>query len=340
MDSQNKRAITAINDVQGESFIAASLERQGWEVIYRALAYKDLIVFFDAINHQDVTLFASADFPSLNANYLNSYWPSLTVVLLSEIPTNDHDLSETMRGGSKAISPIWATLPSIPILTFTSFGRSVGTSTIALNVAAELSAMGSEVLLIDAHMRSPFLSPYLQKFGVNREVMRTEFGFSVFEASNAEGFSLIEQEVAHYQFLLIDIGEIWQPAKAISGVRVEDYAFTWATHFSTELISISSQPSRTLGEVKKNLREIERLAVKPKLSHIVNFLPNLSPKELSNQEKRAEQELAHLTTFLPRDDRAASRARAASATLAQNAPKSLLRGEIARYCKGSNWAVR
>jgi cellulose biosynthesis protein BcsQ len=340
MDSQNKRAITAISDAQGESFIAASLERQGWEVIYRALAYTELINFFDSINNQDFTLFVDSDFPTLNTNYVNSHWPQINIIILSTFPTNDHDLSEIIRGGSKVISQNWSKLPSIPILTFTSLGRSVGTSTIALNVAAELSEMGSEVLLIDAHLRSPFLSPYLQKFGVNREVARTEFGFSIFEASNEEGFALVEQEMARYQYLLIDLGEIWQPAKAISGVRAEDYAFTWATHFSTDLISISSQPNRTLGEVKKNLREIERLAVKPRLSHIVNFVPNVSPKELSSQAKRAELELSHFTTILPRDDRAATRARAVSATLAQSAPKSALRGEIARYCKGSNWGAR
>jgi MinD-like ATPase involved in chromosome partitioning or flagellar assembly len=256
------------------------------------------------------------------------------------MPTNDYDFSEIIRGGKNTKSRNWGTRPSIPILTFTSFGRSVGTSTIALNIAAELAEKGSEVLLVDAHIRSPFLSPYLQKFGVNREIVRGSYSFSIFEAHNSEGFALVEQELAHYEYLLIDIGEIWKPAQAITGLRVEDYVFTWAAHFSTELISISSRESRTLGEVRKNLRELEQLAIKPRISHLVNFAQNLSPKELSIQEKRAEQELQCPSSFLPRDDRAALRAKGASATLAQSAPKSALRGEIARYCRDSNWRVR
>ena len=340
MDNPKKLAITAISDSQGEGFITASLERQGWQVIYRALAHQQLIQFFDSINNQEVTLFTSSDFPSVGTNFVHNQWPHIHVITLDVIPANDHDFSEIIRGGTEVKNHNWAKLPSIPILTFTSFGRSVGTSTIALNVAAELAEKGSEVLLVDAHIRSPFLSPYLQKFGVNIEVVRGSFSFSIFEAHNAEGFAVVEQELAHYQYLLIDIGEIWQPAKTITGLRVEDYAFTWIAHFSTELITISSRESRTLSEVKKNLREIEQLAIKPRISHLINFAQNLSPKELSIQEKKVEQELQCPSSFLPRDDRAALRAKGASATLAQSAPKSALRGEIARYCRDSNWRVR
>jgi hypothetical protein len=96
----------------------------------------------------------------------------------------------------------------------------------------------------------------------------------------------------------------------------------------------------SLSEVKINLREIEQLAIKPRISHLINFAQNLSPKELSIHEKRAEQELQCPSSFIPRDDRAALRAKGASATLVQSAPKSALRGEIARYCRDSNWGVR
>ena len=150
MDNQKKLAITAISDAQGEGFITASLERQGWQVIYRALAHQELIQFFDSINNQVVTLFTSSDFASLSASLINNQWPHINTIVLDVIPTNDHDFSEIIRGGTEVKSHNWAKVPSIPILTFTSFGRSVGTSTIALNIAAELAEMGSEVLLVEA----------------------------------------------------------------------------------------------------------------------------------------------------------------------------------------------
>jgi hypothetical protein len=339
MDNPNRFAITAIGDAQGEGFIAASLERQGWQVLYRALAANELTQFLDTLDLQEATLFTSGDFASGSTHYLRNLKSTIKEIHLSKIPTNDHDFSEIIRGSTKDVAQIWSTLPSIPIVTFTSFGRTVGTSTIALNVASELAGQGARVLLIDAHVRSSFLSSYLQIFGVNREVMRTPFGFSIFEAHDVESFTKIEQELAQYEILLIDIGEVWQPAKAISGLRAEDFAFSWAAHYSTEMITISCAQGRSLNEVRNSLSELEELAIKPKLSYLINNSQNYSPKERILQEKKVERELHCLPTFLPRDERAVQRAKAASSTLAQSAPKSALRAEIARYCRESNWGL-
>jgi hypothetical protein len=345
MDDHNKLAITAIGDPQSEGFIAASLERQGWRVIYRALTAIELREYLDSLENIEVTLLISNDFAPGGVFNMQTCTANVCEIRIFQIPANDHDLSEIIRGSTKEVTHHWATLPSIPILSFTSFGRSVGTSTIALNIASELAMIGARVLLIDAHLRSSFLSPYLQIFGVNREVMRSPFGFSIFEANNPESFSKLEQEItrqenAQYEILLIDIGEVWQPNKAISGRRAEDYAFAWAAHFSTEMISVSSAQARALSESRHSLRELEELAMKPKISHLINFSQSYSPKERSIQQERVEQELGRRPIFLPQDDRAVLRAKAASSTLAESAPKSALRAEIARYCRDSNWSSR
>lgn len=344
MDNQQRYAITAISDAQGEGFIAASLERQGWQVLYRALAPNDLSQFLVALEAQEATLFISADFASNLSHSSNNLQlnlkPALKVIRLNEIPTTDHDFSEIIRGSTKEVVRNWSTPPSIPIVAFTSFGRSVGTSTIALNVTSELAALGSRVLLIDAHPRSPFLSPYLRLFGVNREVMRSPLGFSIFEARSAEDFAKVEPEIAQYELLVIDLGEIWQPERAISGNRIEDYPFIWAAHYSTEMITISSGQAPVLHQVRNSLKVFEELSLKPKISHIINFSQSYSPKEFRHQELKAESELHCPTALFPRDDRAAERAKAASSTLAQSAPKSALRAEIARYCRESKWVFR
>ena len=337
MDNPRKLAITAICDVQGESFIAASLERQGWQVIYRALSERELITFLNSLGGQEVTIFSTEDF-SIDWASITSSQKSLTREIdIREVPRNDHNFSEIIRGASENVEHSWATLPKIPILTFTSFGRSVGTSTIALNVAAELSGRGSKVLLIDAHARNPFLSPYLRTFGVNRELIRSPCGFTFFEAHSAESFEVFEKEMAHYEILIIDIGQVWQPAHAISGARHEDYPLIWAAHYATEIISISSAEGHSLTEVRRSLAEFERLAIKPKISHLINFNQETSPRERASRVAGIERELKYRPIFLPRDDRALLRAKAAYSTLAQSAPKSALRSEIAQYCRDSNW---
>jgi hypothetical protein len=339
MDSPNRYAITAISDAQDESFIAASLERQGWQVLYRALSDNQLTHFLDSLDTRQATIFSSPDFASESSNFLRKLRPSVNEIRLTEIPTSDHDFSEMIRGSAKETTLTWSALPSIPIISFTSFGRTVGTSTIALNVASELAAQGSRVLLIDAHIRSSFLSSHLQIFGVNREVIRTQFGFSIFEAHSAEAFAKLEEVIPSFEILLIDIGEIWQPTKAISGNRSEDYPFAWAAHFSTEIITISSAASRALSEVRNSLRGLEELAIKPKISHLINKSHGYSDKERMSQQERVSGELHCRSTFLLRDDRAVLRAKVAASTLAQSAPKSALRAEIARYCRDSNWGL-
>jgi len=339
MDKPIRYAITAISDAQDEGFIAASLERQGWQVLYRALTVSQLTNFLDTIDAEQATIFTTPDFAPGAPSYLRNLKPSINEIRLSTIPTNDHDFSEIIRGSTKELTRTWSTLPPIPIVTFSSFGRTVGTSTIALNVASELAMQGSRVLLIDAHVRSSFLSPYLQIFGVNREVIRSPFGFSIFEAHSAETFATLEEEIAQYEILLVDIGEVWQPARAIAGNRSEDYPFTWAAHFSTEMITVSSAEGRTISEVRNSLIGLEELAIKPKISHLINNAQNYSSKERTTQQKIVEGELHCRSTFLPRDDRATFKAKAASSTLAQSTPKSALRAEIARYCRDSNWGL-
>lgn len=337
MDDSKRLAITAIRDVQAESFIAASLERQGWQVIFRALAERELTVFLNSLNGEEITLFVTSDFLLDRPSIEKIQKLTLHLINIHDVPTNDHDFSEIIRGTSHIVGQDWSKLPDIPILSFTSFGRSVGTSTIALNVAAELAGRGSRVLLIDAHARNPFLSQYLRTFGVNREIIPTPLGFSIFEASSAEGFALFEKEIAHYEILVVDIGEVWQPEKTISGSRAEDYSFTWVAHHATEIISITSAEGLVLTDTRRSLVEFERLAIKPKISHIINSHRETSPKERSKRIAECARVLEYCPTFLPRDERALTRAKAAYSTLAQSAPKSALRSEIARYCRDSNW---
>jgi Mrp family chromosome partitioning ATPase len=339
MDNPDRYAITAISDARGEGFITASLERQGWQVLYRALAHNELTQFLGTLQEQEVTLFISADFASDISYNLKNHKTTINEIRLSEIPTNDHDFSELIRGSVKEVNRKWSKLPSIPIIAFTSFGRTVGNSTIALNVASEIATQGSRVLLIDAHLRSPFLAPHLRIFGVNRDIIRSPLGFSIFEAHTAEDFAKVEPEVAGYEYLIIDIGEIWQPERAIAGNRIEDYPFTWVAHYATEMITVSSGQFVALQQVRDSIKRLTKLALKARISHLINFSQMYSPKELKIQEIRVENELHCRTAFLPRDDRAAERAKTASSNLVKSAPKSALRAEIARYCRESNWVL-
>lgn len=331
MDSAQGRAITAIGDVRNESFVASSLERQGWQVIYRALSYNGLTEFINNLEDKEVTIIIGADFESQMDISINLGNESTVKISLIETPTSDYELSELIRSHSQKEQEMWARLPPIPIVALTSFGRRAGTSTIAINVVHELALLGGRPLLIDAHSRSPFLADQLGLFGINRNPVKIEPGITLFEATSREDFCKVEESISQFDYIVIDIGEAFQPSRAIAGFRQEDYIFQWAVHHAQQMIVASQVGSIKDQALIDRFREFERVALRKNISSFTTFNAMASKRDRERQKGDFERSVGVECRVFSRDDRAVAKAVNLQTTLANAAPKSLFREEISQY---------
>ncbi len=331
MDSATGRAITAISDVRDESFIAASLERQGWEVIYRALTPVGLTDFLNNLGSQAVTVIIGEDFRLQGPSSLNFVNELAVKIYLTDMPDSDHELAELLRSQSHTAPEDWKPLPAVPIIALTSFGRRAGTSTIAVNLAQELALLGVRPLLIDAHSRSPFLSDQLDLFGINRNPLKVELGITLFEARARDDFCIAEESFAQFDIVILDMGETFRPAKAIIGVRDEDYPLQWALHYAQALIVVSQDGAIKGQALIERFRELERLALRKNISVLITLNAMASKRDRQRKKDELEHLLGLGCTYFSRDDRAVAKSVNLQTTLAKAAPKSHLREEIYQY---------
>lgn len=331
MDSARGRAITAIGDVRIESFVASSLERQGWEVIYRALSYNGLNEFINNLEEKEVMIILGVDFERQIDIAMKLGNESTVKIPLTDTPKSDYELSELIRSHSQKEQEIWACLPPIPIIALTSFGRRAGTSTIAINIAHELALLGGRPLLIDAHSRSPFLADQLGLFGINRNPVKIEQGITLFEATSREDFCKVEESISQFDYVLLDIGETFQPSRAIVGFRQDDYLLQWAVHHAQQLIVVSQAGAIKEQVLIDKFRELERVALRRNISSFITLNAMASKRDRERQKGDFERSVGVDCRLFSRDDRAVAKTVNLQTTLANAAPKSLFREEISQY---------
>jgi hypothetical protein len=152
--------VTAISNSDQESFIAGTLFSQGWSVIHRAVDFESLVEFCST--HQDQTItalllyspelidFDPAVFESLTLSFrqvigfVSSIPSGFTDDSLHQIPETATQLATFIRGFAR--SPLIRKLPSLirsqkraRIMAISSAGTCTGASTVAINLAHELS---------------------------------------------------------------------------------------------------------------------------------------------------------------------------------------------------------
>lgn len=328
-----KRAITAIGDNSLESFIASSLTRLGWTVELRALSFDDLK---EELLHSQVNETIIFYAPDLKGYTSFPSW--IKAIDVSSQPASDFELSELIERREDKVSR--ATLKSvsgIPIVGVGSFGRDHGASTIALNLAQECALKGVRTLLIDAHPRNPFVANYFGIYGVNRKVVEISENLSIVELSQLTEFSTLEQSIDSIDLIIIECGDVWQPAQSINGRRDADSGFSWIAHNADELLIVIHEESFNPRMSQNPFELLEKVAMKPIVTYICN---KVSPINRSTKERLALKS-AGLTirpvSLLPMDSRALTICARDRSTLAYSVAKSLLRREILALCDSRSW---
>ncbi len=336
MSEPNRMAITAIADSRTESFVAASLVRQGWDVIFRALSYPDLKNFLEERDYVNTPVFLSPDLKGIASK---SERMIAREILISKRPESDFDIAELLREREVPVEKSQLPLPAhVKVIAFASIGRGVGTSTLAINLAQEISLHGARTLLIDSHPRSPFLSSHTALFGLTRGVVASPFGVSLFESASPRD-AICEEllDVGEFEYLIIDCGELYQPSEMVHGVRREDAALEWVSLHALELAVVRNESDAKAQMNRERLQEIERMAIKPRISHLINKCEPSQKKKISlKTESMASPPLAS-TAIFSKDVRSVLAMERDRSTLAQVAPKSQLRHQLLEFAASRNW---
>lgn len=336
MGEDVRSAITAIADSRTESFVAASLVRQGWDVIFRALSYPDLINYLSHGDFSDIPVFLS---PDLKGIAQQSERAIVREILIKERPMSDFEVAELLREREVPATYTPSPLPPhVKVIGVASIGRGVGTSTIALNLAQELLLHGAKTLLIDCHLRNPYLSSHTGLFGLTRGIVIAPFQLPLLEVASPR--RALEERIfedGDFEYLILDCGEIYQPSQMVHGRRNEDAAFEWLSLYGRELIILREESEMREQNNQMLLQEIERLAIKPRISHIINKCDPAQKKKFQATTGISRSHISETVNLFSLDTRSLSAMGRERSTLAHVAPKSQLRHDLLAFAAARNW---
>lgn len=333
MTDSAKSAITAIGDSALESSTVSALIRLGWNVLYRALSFSDLENYLEKSENIETVLFFSPDIKGFG-----TLPTEMRAIDVSSHPESDYVLAELIESREESVSTsIFKALKGIPILGVGSFGRYSGASTIALNLAQESAIKGARTLLIDSHSRNPFATNHFALYGLNRKVVEVSENFSIIEATNLFEMSSLELSVDSYDFIVVECGDISQPAESINGRRSADSGFSWIAHNADELLVVVSENTFQSRMTGNPFALLESVAMKPSLSYICNKSSQINRASKQRLALQIEGATRHPVTLFPFDTRGLSAALRDRSTLANSAAKSPLRREIIALCDSRSW---
>jgi hypothetical protein len=325
---ESKLAITAIRNSKSESFVAQSLHRIGWKLIYRATDISMLLI--SAENSPEAIIVVSTDFGVDKTKLKNR-----VITLESRQEPTDHLIQELLRDVVESDRPKHLTPPlcSSRVTVVASLDSGLGGTTSAINLAHEKSRQGEKTLLLDFNSANPSLSGYFDIQRINRKISPTNFGFDIGEVSDLSTFAGIAERTHSYSQVIIDLGKIPDHDLLMSGMRVHEVLARWSIQSAAALLL----------HARCNLSSLKRLAARSFLiaqsTLGIEILPLLiSPTPLLGREKRAIDDnarriIAGEYCHLPSEARLIEKAASERAPLAHISPKSLLVQEIASLSK-------
>ena len=306
--------VTAISNSDQESFVAGTLFTQGWSVIHRAVDFESLVQF--CATHQDqistALLLYSPDLNDfdpvvfedlvLNFRQIIGFAPTISDGApddsLHEIPTTATQLATFIRGYVRSplirkLTPLMQSQKRSRIIAISSAGSCTGASTVAINLAYELSIKEKKILLIDANLSEANIAIYLdQRNLMDEELWRLTSPFLFIKELTRQRIgefdSFIEKASAEFDFIILDIGAIHDLSSHFSDKRADSLVITWAGDHADDLWIIT-RPDRIGKERFKKVTSIlNRTSVNSSITLVLNMR--------SNGRKGQEEEKAFLET--------------------------------------------
>jgi hypothetical protein len=350
--------VTAIANSELESFVAGTLYSQGWSVIYRALDVTTLTDFLESVSseNKNILLVYSPDLPGISPEVVESYQRIVRQVIglsadpagvanfngILAIPNDVNELVSLMRGYVRA--PLLRAAQIIPqtrrrarVIALGAPAGSTGCTTVAINLAMELSIQNHEVLLLDGDVRRPSVAALLALRNLDGDERWRTIAphYCVGELSRERILHLSEymnEAGDAFDVVIVDLGEIEDIADSLTDRRWVSSVIHWSCDNADELWVLGKVDTLGIHRLEALVHDFSQILIRAKVGVLFNMKPG--------GRKKADQEALFLSAIaplrphrvhtLPRDARAVSKAEDERATLIEVNDRSVLRKAISK----------
>lgn len=354
--------VTAVSESDLEGFVAGTLYSQGWNVIFRALDASSLMDFLDsdATRSSNVVLIYSPDLPGITPDAIASLQGKVRQIIgfssqscqsqdfvgLFQAPREPSELLSLVRGFVRA-PLVRNSIPETPkrrrakVVAIGSSTGSAGCTSLAINLAMELSALDLETVLVDADVRNPSIAPLLSLHKLDQEsssrIVAPHLSVSEFTRERVPRLAeYLDELFCRSDFAIIDLGSLAGISDSLTDRRWTASMIHWSCERADALWLVGKNDALGVHRLESLVRDFAQTSIQAKVSIALNMTSR------GRRGKVREDEYFAITSSLrpenlftlPRDTRALTRAEEERATLIEIDERSPLRKRIAAMAVG------
>ena len=354
--------VTAVADSELEGFVAGTLYSQGWNVIFRALDTASLITFLDSdlVGCRNVVLIYSPDLPGISPETIAALQGKVRQVVgfcadpgdsqefagLFQTPRESSELLNLVRGFVRAPLVRNSSLETpkhrrAKVVAIGSSTGSAGCTSLAINLAMELSVLGHETLLMDADVRNPSIAPLLSLHKLDQEsssrTIAPHLNVSEFTRGRVPKLAeYLDDLFNKSDFAVIDLGSLAGVSDSLTDRRWTSSMIHWSCERADALWLVGRGDVLGMYRLESLVRDFAQTTIRAKVSIA------LSMASRGRKAKAREDEYFAIAAplrpqnlfTLPRDARALMQAEEERATLIEVDDRSSLRKRIAALALG------
>jgi hypothetical protein len=211
-----------------------------------------------------------------------------------------------------------------------------GCTTVAINLAQELSLGGARVLLVDANPDAPAIATLIDGRGLRQgdefaNIGQNLWAMEITQASITKDIERLDRSQHEFDFILLDIGVIRDFPQVLTGKRWSGEAINWVSNNCDKLLLLSRSDLLSLKRLRTFTGLISQNPIKPS----IKFLHMMRPhgKSGAARDKSFIDCISLISSekvvALPVDTRTVQRAEEERATLYEIHERSPLRKVIA-----------
>jgi len=344
--------ITAIADPEFEGLVSSAIFASGWDVVARPLDFKSLEDYLNENAGKNILIIYSVDLPGIDyekltllsrANlsllgFTDATGSPRGFVEVSQRPSKADEVMAFIRGNIRSYSiraPLLQSRANFKskIIGVGSAGTQSGTTTLALNLAQELSNLSKRTLLLDANFSSPAIADLLDLRRLAEEEKWRDVSeyLSVAEITqnNISAFpEVADAAVDFFDYIIFDLGSLKNIASDLSDRRWVSQVKIWVCRFSHEIFLTAGTDFLQRKRLSGVCLELAQTRLPARISIFMKPEYGLAKRELTRPVD-CHPLFPERVQYLPFDLRLCENARAERTTLSDINEKAQLSKAIA-----------